>query len=851
MIDKGEVRPGTTIVVPFHTFDSNDPSASVTITGLAITDIEIYKGVSMTQRASTTGYVLIDTDGIDIDGTTGIHGVSIDLSSNATAGFYSAGSQYTVVIASITVDAATVNFIPVTFTIGYPNALINTTIATLSTQTSFTLTDGPAEADALNGMWAIIHDVASKVQLGHVLISDYAVTTKTVTLAAGATFTAVATDNISIMGLAPLQPTVIGNTLDVTSTGAAGIDWANVENPTTALDLSGTDIQLVDTVTTYTGNTLQTGDNFARLGAPAGASVSADVAAVKVDSAAILVDTADIQPKLGTPAADVSADIAAMKVDTAAILVDTAQIGVAGAGLTDITLNAASVDLIWDEVLTGATHNVVNSSGRRLRQVSAIIFSEGTAQAGGGSNSIVLEAGAITLDDEFNRAKIVIVGGLGAGQEAIITDSVASTDTLTVTPAWPISNPDATTEYEILPAQVHATVRNGGYDNGYVYVDLLNGSAGTEKGVNGTSTNPSSVLADAYTIAAQENITKFFVMPGSALTLPSDSSGFEFNGSGYTLALNGQEIGDSTFFRAATVAGIGIDTGGGQGPNFTECGIGTVTLPPCTGINCGFFGTFTIGSVGNFTFGASSEVFNLSLTLDYGAALNASQFYLVGWTGGNVEIQNAGAGTGSYTFDMNGIGDLTVNANCSATTTVTLRGNISRNADISGVTYVEIANSITQINDNETKIDAVKADTAATLLDTADMQPKLGTPAADVSADIAAVKVDTAATLVDTAEIGTAGAGLTDLGGMSTGMQAEVNAEALDVLVTDTHAEPAGIPAATASLKDKIGWIATKARNKITQTATTQLVRNDADDGTIATSTVSDDTTTAIRGEYS
>src|SRR5688572_20715663 len=35
----------------------------------------------------------------------------------------------------------------------------------------------------------------------------------------------------------------------------------------------------------------QTGDNFARLGAPAGASVSADIAAVKTDTAAILVDT--------------------------------------------------------------------------------------------------------------------------------------------------------------------------------------------------------------------------------------------------------------------------------------------------------------------------------------------------------------------------------------------------------------------------------------------------------------------------------------------------------------------------------------------------------------------------------
>lgn len=39
----------------------------------------------------------------------------------------------------------------------------------------------------------------------------------------------------------------------------------------------------VDTLTTYTGNTPQTGDAFARLGAPAGASVSADVAALKTD----------------------------------------------------------------------------------------------------------------------------------------------------------------------------------------------------------------------------------------------------------------------------------------------------------------------------------------------------------------------------------------------------------------------------------------------------------------------------------------------------------------------------------------------------------------------------------------
>lgn len=98
-------------------------------------------------------------------------------------------------------------------------------------------------------------------------------------------------------------PTTSGRSLDVTTTGAAGIDWGNVENQGTTVDLSATDIQLCDTVTTYTGNTLQTGDSFARLGAPAGASVSADVAAVKAETAAIVIDTQDIQAQIGTAGA--------------------------------------------------------------------------------------------------------------------------------------------------------------------------------------------------------------------------------------------------------------------------------------------------------------------------------------------------------------------------------------------------------------------------------------------------------------------------------------------------------------------------------------------------------------------
>lgn len=79
---------------------------------------------------------------------------------------------------------------------------------------------------------------------------------------------------------------------------------------------------------------------------------------------------------------------------------------------------------------------------------------------------------------------------------------------------------------------------------------------------------------------------------------------------------------------------------------------------------------------------------------------------------------------------------------------------------------------------------------------------------------------------------------------------AEVNAEVVDVLETDTHAEPSSVPAATSSLKDKITYLFTLARNKMTQTSTTTTLRNDADSANISTSTVSDDGTTFTKGEH-
>lgn len=174
-------------------------------------------------------------------------------------------------------------------------------------------------------------------------------------------------------------------------------------------------------------------------------------------------------------------------------------------------------------------------------------------------------------------------------------------------------------------------------------------------------------------------------------------------------------------------------------------------------------------------------------------------------------------------------------------------------------------------------------DTNVDQIETAVITNAAGT---DISADVAAVKVDTAATLVDTAEIGTAGAGLTDLGGMSTGMKAEVNAEADTALsdydpptkaemdtghgllateakqdIIDTNVDQIeaatvgtiselsqGAPSATPTLKEAVMLPYMKVRNKSTVTATQDSVYNDADT-VIAKSTLSDDGTTFTKDE--
>ena len=111
----GDYLVDSTVYIYWDTY--NYAMEPVTLTGLAVTGIEIYKNGGMTQRASDSGYTLIDTDGIDIDGTTGCHGALIDLSDDTDSGFYARGSDCLIMVNAITVDNIATRFCAAVFSI--------------------------------------------------------------------------------------------------------------------------------------------------------------------------------------------------------------------------------------------------------------------------------------------------------------------------------------------------------------------------------------------------------------------------------------------------------------------------------------------------------------------------------------------------------------------------------------------------------------------------------------------------------------------------------------------------------------------------------------------------------------
>jgi len=457
-----------------------------------------------------------------------------------------------------------------------------------------------------------------------------------------------------------------GNTLGVASDG----------------DISGNLDGTVATVSTLTGHTVQTGDNFVRLGSPAGASVSADIADLPT------VSEFNARTLVSANYFDFTTDA--------------------------VDLSATAVDDIWDEPLSG--HNTGGTTGKSLKNAASIVLRDGTLQAGSTASTAILDSGASALDDFFNHARIVLTSGTGAGQERIISDYVGSTKTATITPDW-ITTPDATSLFEVLFGSAHAETVGGGYEGGQVWIDTVIGTAGTGLYVNGTIDNPVDNISDARTIADLLGLRMFHMLPGSSITLAQSFDNFEFGGAGFQVALGGQSVSGTRFFNSVNITGTATGT---DRVFFQDCVINGATLPIFFARGCRIVGTMVLADADDYFFdlcfgGASGS--SLAI-IDFGAAVLNTTVHMTHSANG-FEFQNMGQ-AGTDILIMDGLGQVTFNANCiGGTATFIGVFNLINNGSVT-ITEADIINTATEI-----------------LTDTADMQPKLGTPAADISADIA------------------------------------------------------------------------------------------------------------------
>lgn len=172
-------------------------------------------------------------------------------------------------------------------------------------------------------------------------------------------------------------------------------------------------VDSVSAVGTVVGSfTLAKGAAFARLGAPAGASVSADVAAVKAETATILSDTNDIQTRL--PAALVSGRIdASVGAMAANVLTATA---IAADAITDAKV-AADVTIAS---VTGAVGSVTAGVSVAAGGIASTSFAAGAIDSAAiaadaiGSSELAASAGQDIADRVLARN---IAGGSDGGRD--------------------------------------------------------------------------------------------------------------------------------------------------------------------------------------------------------------------------------------------------------------------------------------------------------------------------------------------------------------------------------------------------------------------------------------------------
>lgn len=167
-------------------------------------------------------------------------------------------------------------------------------------------------------------------------------------------------------------------------------------------------VTVLASVGTAATSTAQTGDAYGRLGAPAGASVSADIAAVKSDAAAILLDTGTDGVVLPQAQADKVWGTAARVLTAATNITSTGGTTVPQTGDSYALANGASgfvaIKGVADDILTdtgttldGKVDSILEDTGTTLDgKIDTIDGNVDSILADTGTDGVVVAAGSKT-----------------------------------------------------------------------------------------------------------------------------------------------------------------------------------------------------------------------------------------------------------------------------------------------------------------------------------------------------------------------------------------------------------------------------------------------------------------------
>jgi len=154
------------------------------------------------EDTGTTLPAQITTAQNDLDILTGTDGVTLATSQPNYAPLDAAGVRTAIGMASANMDTQLSNIqtgVDAISVSASPTLLQSATIATLASQTSFTLSAGSTDNDAYNNAIAIIVDQSTSTQKTVVNISDYIGSTRTVTLSESPKFTIATGDTVYIV----------------------------------------------------------------------------------------------------------------------------------------------------------------------------------------------------------------------------------------------------------------------------------------------------------------------------------------------------------------------------------------------------------------------------------------------------------------------------------------------------------------------------------------------------------------------------------------------------------------------------------------------------------------------------